>query len=321
MAATDSLNVVVSRIAREAETIISLELRPSSAGALLPAFSAGAHVDLCLPGGMSRSYSLINPCHERDRYVIAVHREPSGRGGSAYVHDQVRTGDSLAVRPPRNLFPLVESAGHSVLIAGGIGITPLWCMIQRLHAIGSPWTLHYASRTPAHAAFLAAIRTVAATGGQRLHAVFDGAPGAARLDIAQAVDSAPAGSHFYCCGPAPMIEAFQAATRTLPPERVHLESFGGAQRADAGGYTVELARSGRSVVVPPGKTILDTLLDQGIAANYSCQEGVCGLCEVPVLAGEPDHRDHVLSDEEKAAQNVMMICCSGAKSTKLVLDL
>jgi vanillate O-demethylase ferredoxin subunit len=298
----------------EAQDILSYELR-LPAGGELPAFAAGAHVDLTLPNGLIRSYSLVNDQAERHRYVIGVQKDRASRGGSSWVHANLRPGDLLTVNGPRNNFPLNEAAEKSVLISGGIGITPIVSMVRRLGALKKDWTLYYCARTRAVAAFTEVLQ-----GDVRFN--FDGEPGGKVLDLAGVVALWPAGTHFYCCGPLPMLAAFEAATAALPREQVHVEYFTAKEApAVTGGFTVMLARSGRQLVVPPGKTILETLLDAGMEVPYSCMEGVCGTCETRVIEGVPDHRDLVLSDAEHAEGKTMMICCSGCRGDRLVLDL
>ena len=301
----------------EAPNIVSYDLR-SLEGGELPAFTAGAHIDLTLPNGLIRSYSLTNPQCERHRYVIAVQRDRASRGGSKWLHENLRAGDILAVNGPRNNFSLNEAAASSLLIAGGIGVTPILCMVERLAALQRDWQLVYCARKRSDTAF---VETLSAY-GERVRFNFDEDPGGAMLDIAQAVRRAPPGAHFYCCGPLPMLAAFEVATAELARERVHVEYFSAKEPpAVQGGFKVVLAKTGREFVVPPGKTILDTLLDAGLDVAYSCMEGVCGTCETKVLEGTPEHRDLILTEQEQAAGKVMMICCSGSKSERLVLDL
>ncbi len=300
-----------------AEGVVSVELRPVG-GEPLPPFSAGAHIDLYLPSGMVRSYSLVNPQEERHRYVIAVNRDAASRGGSRYVHEQLASGSTLSIAPPRNNFPLAEHAAHSLFIAGGIGITPLWCMIQRLHDLRRSWQLVYCARTRRQAAFAGEL----ARFGPAVRLNFDHEAGGRMVDIAALVEAAPPEAHLYCCGPLAMLEAFERAASQRPTAQVHVEYFSAARpKAAEGGFTVVLARSGLSFRVREGKTIIDTLMEHGVDAAYSCLEGVCGTCETRVLEGLPDHRDLVLSKDERAANRTMMICCSGSKTDKLVLDL
>jgi tetrachlorobenzoquinone reductase len=313
------LRVRVHSVTWEAEGIFSYELRDPT-GAELPPFTAGAHIDLNLPTGMVRSYSLTNPQDERHRYVIAVQKDRVSRGGSTWVHDKLRTGDIVTISAPRNNFPLAEDAKHSLLIAGGIGVTPLWCMMQRLTTLGRSFELIYCARTPKDAAFRERMEAHSAPNG-KVTFNFDGVPGGKMLDLAAVTGAAAPDTHIYCCGPLPMLEAFEAATKDLPPERVHVEYFTAKEAPAAeGGFTVVLAKSGKSFQIAPGKTILETLLDAGMNVASSCLEGVCGTCETRVLEGVPDHRDVVLTDSERKASKTM-ICCSGSKTDKLVLDL
>jgi vanillate O-demethylase ferredoxin subunit len=284
----------------------------------MPAFAAGAHIDIRLPNGMVRQYSLCNPQAERHRYLVGVKRDPASRGGSRFMHEELRVGTLLRTSLPRNSFPLAEGAAYSVLIAGGIGVTPIRCMVDRLQALGTSWELHYGVRRRAEAVFLDELRARSS----RLHLhVDEEAPGIV-MDIAAIVRAAPEDAHLYCCGPAPMLKAFEAATAARPEGHVHLEYFSSdASAAADGGFSVCMAKSGRIVPVPPGQTILDALKAAGVEAPFSCSQGVCGTCETRVLDGVPDHRDMILSPQEKAENQTMMICCSGSKTPMLVLDI
>ncbi|GIQ74032.1 PDR/VanB family oxidoreductase [Bradyrhizobium sp. RD5-C2] len=314
-------DVLVKRIGYEAERINSYELIARTGGELRP-FTAGSHIDLHLPNGMIRSYSLVNDQRERHRYVIAVNKDAESRGGSSFVHDSMKVGDIVTISEPHNNFALHEAAEHSVLIAGGIGITPLLSMIRRLEALGRRWELFYAARTRTAAAFLDELDAFRSDLHSRIHLDFDDERSGLLFDLPAIVGNAPAHAHLYCCGPVPMLAAFEAAAADRPSDRVHVEYFQAREApATEGGFDVKLARSNRTIAVEPGKTILDALLDAGITANYACTEGVCGTCETRVLEGTPDHRDQFLSKEEQAANKSVMICCSGAKSRTLVLDL
>jgi vanillate O-demethylase ferredoxin subunit len=254
--------------------------------------------------------------------VIAVNKDAAGRGGSKFIHETVRVGDIITTSHPRNNFALDERAMHSVLIAGGIGITPLLSMIRRLESLGRSWELFYAARTRVTAAFVDELSVIRPDDGRYLHLNFDQEPSGRMFDLSAIVNAAPSDAHLYCCGPVPMLEAFEAAAVDRPSDHVHVEYFKAREKpALAGGFEVRLSRSKRTIKVSAGKTILDALLDAGIAANYACTEGVCGTCETRVIEGIPDHRDLFLSKEEQAANNTMMICCSGSKSPTLVLDL
>ncbi len=313
----------VRAITWEAEGILGFELVPLVAGALLPHFDAGSHIDIHLPGSaLVRSYSLLNTPGEQQRYCIAVNRDAASRGGSKAMHEAIRPGQVLSVSAPRNNFALNETAAGTVLIAGGIGVTPILSMARRLSVLGKPWRLHYAARTAAQAAFVPELRQLAADSGAACEIVFDREPGGRMLDLGAIAASLGAAEHVYCCGPLPMLEAFEKATATLPRERVHVEYFAAKEAAaTAGGYVIKLAKAGRQLQVQAGQSILDCLNAAGMDPPYSCREGICGTCEVVVLDGVPDHRDLVLSDAERAANNRIMICCSGAKTASLTLDL
>ncbi|MGD9944306.1 MAG: 2Fe-2S iron-sulfur cluster-binding protein [Burkholderiaceae bacterium] len=314
--------VQLRAIRYEADGVNTFEFRTTD-GRPLPPFKAGAHIDLHLATGLVRSYSLCNSQDENDRYVVGVNRDRNSRGGSRLMHDTLKVGTVLQISAPRNNFPLNEAAPHSVLIGGGIGITPMLCMLRRLESLGQPWTLHYCARNRASAAFvdeLTALQANSKVGTLQLH--FDDQANGQFLSLEKVVAESPEGAHFYCCGPLPMLAAYEAATAGLPSERVHVEYFTAKEApSTSGGFVVELARSGKTVEVPEGKTILDVLLDAGVDVPYSCMEGVCASCETRVIEGVPDHRDLVLTKEEQASNKVMMVCCSGSKTPKLVLDL
>lgn len=304
----------------EAEDTLGIELVPLAADTSLPAAQAGAHVDLHVGDGCVRSYSLTNP-GERHRWTLTVQLELASRGGSRWIHQVLRPGATLTVDGPSNHFALDETAPHSVLIAGGIGVTPLLAMARRLSALGKPWTLHYAARSRARMAHADTLRELAENGGGQLHLCCR-QEGDARPDLAGIVANLPEGAHIYACGPASLLADFEAATAALPRGRVHLERFAATQRAATeGGYTVKLARDGRSVPIAPGRSILDALLEIGLHPPHACREGTCGSCDTPVLEGTPDHRDEVLTDAERADGKRVMICCSGSLSPVLVLDL
>ena len=283
----------------------------------LPAVSPGAHIDLHLPNGLVRSYSLVQAEPNPKRYVVGIKLDAASRGGSRYVHEQLRVGSALTVSEPRNLFPLNLTANHTVLIAGGIGITPIWCMAQFLEQSGASWELWYSVRTRADAAFLKQIAAL----GDKVHLHVDDEAGQI-MNLSAIIDAAAPDTHLYCCGPTPMLDAYELAAAQRDPETVHIERFS-AKEAVAldGGFVVSLARSGLELPVPAGSSILDVLLDKGVSIDYSCQEGICGCCEVAVLEGEVDHRDAILSEKERAANKTMMVCCSGARSQRLVLDI
>ncbi len=320
--ASSTLQVRVRATTYEALNILGFELVPLDPATALPPFSAGAHIDVHLPGGMTRSYSLLNDPQETHRYCIGVNLDAHSRGGSRYLHEQLRTGAVLSISAPRNLFEMDESAPFNVFIAGGIGITPMLSMIARSQALGTPWRLHYAARTRQHAGFLDLLARYQDQPGTDVQLNFDQESGGRMLDLNAVIAALPEGAHVYACGPAPMLQAYEQATASLPPARVHREYFAAKEAAATdGSYTVTLARSQRTLQIQPSQTLLDGLIAIGAEPTFSCQQGICGTCEVKVLEGTPDHRDMVLTEAEQAANDRMMVCCSGAKSARLVLDL
>lgn len=286
-------------------------------GTRLPPYEPGAHLDLHLPNGLVRQYSLLVPEHAPEKYLIGVKRDQASRGGSRCVHDDLHVGSTLKISPPRNNFPLVEIAEQVVFIAGGIGITPIWCMVQRLQALGRSWRLHYSCRSRPDMAFRVEL---AAFEQAKLH--FDDEHEGRVLDLAAIVGEAAKTEHLYCCGPMPMMAAFETATVSWPRDQIHVEYFTPKQEpALTGGFVVELARSGQEFFIPPGQSILQVLYDAGIDLDYSCELGICGACETRVISGIPEHRDSVLSEEDQASNTKVMICCAGSKTDRLVLDL
>jgi ferredoxin-NADP reductase len=318
------VELVVSDIRSLTPAIKRFELRRSEGGEL-PSFTAGAHIDVAviLPDGAParRSYSLVNSPAERARYEIAVLREPQGSGGSTFMHERVTIGDRLAASAPRNDFPLAADAREHCLIAGGIGITPILAMARALAAAAQPFDLHYCARSPDAMAYR---DEIAALADDRARFYFDGGDPSRGLDLGALLATPVPGRHLYVCGPRGMIDA--ALTRCQaaqwPREQVHFELFTPA-KAEAGdqAFEVVLGRSGRSVRVPAGKTILETLLEAGEEPLSDCRRGECGVCVTEVLAGAPLHRDYYLTESEKAAGKSMCICVSRSRSGKLVLDL
>ncbi|MFJ9562816.1 PDR/VanB family oxidoreductase [Streptomyces fuscichromogenes] len=298
-----------------ADAVTGITLRPL-AGLPVPETAPGSHVRLRLPSGLERSYSLVNAPGERKHYRIAVQCAEDGRGGSREMAG-LRPGDRLWAATPANAFRLHEGEGESVLIAGGIGITPIWSMIQHLEAAGRPWRLFYGARNRDRAAFLDALSNLEAARPGRVTLAFSDEE--TRLDIPAAVASTAPDGHVYCCGPQYMLTAFRDSTGHMG-ERAHSEDFEGVG-APEGGFEVRLARSGKSLVVAEGSSILEAVLEAGVEPAYSCMGGTCGSCETPVLGGVPDHRDMVLTDEEKESGDKMIICCSGCVSGPLILDL
>lgn len=308
----------INEVRWDTDTVLRFELRPMS-GNEFPEFTAGAHIDLHLPNGLARSYSLLNSQNERHRYVIAVALASPSRGGSRQLHDNVRPGDRLMISGPRNLFPLDETANRTILLAGGIGVTPMLSMAKRLQELNKTWKLIYCCRSRTTAALL---EDIAALQQESVELWFDDER-THFLNIPEVLRTDPH-AHFYCCGPQPMIEVFIKAASDcgVDRDRTHVEYFAPKSgAATQGGYLVKLVRSDQTISVLPGMTILDAIKAAGATAASSCEAGICGECQVRVIEGMPDHRDAVLSDVEQASNKIMMICCSGSKSDVLVLDL
>jgi ferredoxin--NADP+ reductase len=318
MAYGSLIEAQVNGIRLEAKDVVSIELKDTR-GNELPMFTAGAHIDLHLANGMVRSYSLLNAACERQRYVVGVLNDRKGRGGSRFIHERLRVGEILKCSAPRNNFALNEDASKTVLIAGGIGVTPIICMFDRLLKIGRPVELIYCARSRLEAAFLDKLTAL----GGNAHIHFDDERGGAP-DLKSLLAHRPNDAHFYCCGPEPMIAAFEGACRDLAYRNVHLERFtpaGAAAPVQDLGYQVRLARRGITVDVPAGKALIDALEESGIDVTFSCREGVCGVCETRVLDGTPDHRDSVLTERERNSGQKMMVCVSGCKGNLLTLDI
>lgn len=320
------LQTYVHALRHEADGVLGLELRPLPGSAALPAYSAGAHIDLQLPNGLSRSYSLLTLAGSGPGYHIAVLNDRDSRGGSRCVHQQLRIGSPLAISAPLNNFELDEAASHSVLISGGIGITPLLCMARRLRALGRSFEMLCLARSRSAAAFADEINAL----GCPVHWHFDAEQGGppdlhALLATRPGPGSAAATVHHYACGPAPMLDAFSAACAALGCVHAHIERFSAIELAAAAdarsSYQVVLRQSGRTIQVGPAASLLSALRAAGLDPPTSCEEGICGTCETRVIEGQPDHRDSVLSAAERLANRSMMVCVSGCKSQTLVLDL
>jgi phthalate 4,5-dioxygenase reductase subunit len=305
----------VTRAERIAEDIHLFELR-DPAGAELPEFSAGAHVSVRVPNGLIRKYSLCNDPAERDRYVIAVKREEGGRGGSESMIRDVAAGNEVPVSSPANNFELTKSPAGYLFIAGGIGITPIMAMMRQLSATGGKFKLYYCSRSPASTAFREELSAPAFRGKVTIH--HDAGDLAKALDLWPVVEK-PQG-HLYCCGPRGLMQSVRDMTGHWSPSAVHFEAFTEAAEAtpDDKPVTVRLARSGGTVEVPAGTTILEALRAHGLDVPSSCESGTCGTCRTRLISGEADHRDFVLGDDERATN--IMVCVSRACSDELVID-
>jgi ferredoxin-NADP reductase len=299
-----------------ADDVLTLELA-SPSGLRLRDWAPGAHIDLVLPNGMTRQYSLCGDRWDPFTYRVGVLREEAGRGGSAFVHEELRVGDLVGVGGPRNNFALVPSEQY-LFVAGGIGITPLLPMVRTADLLGADWRLLYGGRRRAHMAF----RDELAEFGDRVQVVPQDECGL--LDLPAFLGTPRPGVKVYACGPAPLLAAVEAVCSDWPPHALRTERFvadelGGPVRTAP--FEVELARTGRTVVVPPQKTVLEAVGDAGVEVLSSCRQGICGTCETTVLGGEPDHRDTLLDDAERQANDCMFICVSRARTDRLVLDL
>jgi vanillate O-demethylase ferredoxin subunit len=325
MAATSVMRiaVTVTGLRDEAPDVKSFELRQSD-GSPLPAFTAGSHLDVHMASGTIRQYSLCNAPHERDRYLIAVKREAESRGGSRFMHDAVKPGDALTISPPRNNFALDETASHHLLLAGGIGITPLLGMARHLVAVGGSFELHYFARSrPEETAFRAELAGQGLGQAVRFHHELSPAETSARL--AEILRLRPPGAHLYTCGPVPFMETVTAAAQPhWPAAALHREFFAAPAvepRDNDGSFTVRLASSGKDYPVGPGQTIVAALAAHRIFIETSCGQGICGTCMTGVVEGEPDHRDSFLSEEERGYGDRILACVSRCRSDVLVLDL
>jgi ferredoxin-NADP reductase len=310
-------------VVRSAETVaprVKSFVLADPAGAQLPEFTAGSHVDVTLPNGLVRSYSLLNDSRERDRYVIAVLREEAGHGGSAWVHESLRPGDVLSVTEPQNRFEIDEGGDHNILIAGGIGITPILSMAERFDELGIDYRLIYCTRSRDETAFCAHIEE---RHGARATLHHDGGLRERSLDVGALLRVREPGTHVYVCGPPGLIAAVRAAAKEWPGGTVHFELFGSG-RGDAPvenrAFDVHLKRRNVTLHVPAERSILDVLSDNGIRIRTVCRDGFCGTCTVKYVGGQVDHRDGVLDDDGR--KDLMQVCVSRAlPGDTLVLDL
>jgi len=310
-----TLEVRVRAMTWEAPGVLSLELTAAN-GAALPAFEPGCHVDLHLPNGVLRQYSLCGDPADTSHYRIAI-RSVSGGLSSQFVHRKLRPGEILTIGTPRNNFEFADAENY-LFIAGGIGITPLLPMLRAAAAARKSWTLLYCNRSDDEAPFLGEI--FALGGNVRLHSSAAGT----RLDVARRLSAVEPDTLVYCCGPERLMLAVEAATAAWPEGAVRFEWFAPRSRdADetSASFEVICQVSGVTLTVPPDKTVLATLNDAGIAVPCSCEQGICGTCEVRVLGGEVDHRDSIQSQAERAANQSMMVCVSRARSPQLLLDI
>lgn len=316
-----ALEVRIARKAQEALDIVTLELEPIS-DEPLPAFSAGSHIDVEVRPGLIRQYSLCNDSSEQHRYLIGILRDPASRGGSVAVHDELQEGQVIRISPPRNHFPLIK-APHSLLLAGGIGVTPILCMAERLAKIGGDFEMHYCSRSPERMAFRQRIERSTYAG--RVHEHFDDGDPAQKLDLPAVLGAQPAGTHLYVCGPAGFIDFVSNAAQQngWDNELIHFEYFA-AKAVDTSAddsFEIQVASSGKIYNVGKDDSIVSVLAENGVEIPTSCEQGICGACITRVLEGRPDHRDQVLTDQERNEENWVTPCCSRSLTPRLVLDI
>jgi vanillate O-demethylase ferredoxin subunit len=304
----------------QAQGICSYELVDPDGHALEP-FEAGAHVDVYLPGGLVRSYSLAGDPRDTSHWLLGVLLDAKSRGGSAAMHNRVRVGDLLELGSARNAFPLASGAKHSILIAGGIGITPLKSMAHALKAAGESFELHYCARGPNHVAFMKELQALVPQ--EYLHFHFDGGEPSKGLDIENLLKVAAPNTHVYYCGPEGFMHACAQASEHWPKEAVHFEHFKApepkALDLPDGAFEVHLVKSGETIQVGPDQTIVRAIELTGRRVSTSCLSGLCGSCKVDYVDGEVDHRDYILSDEEKTY--CLTVCVSRAKGKTLSLNL
>jgi len=317
-----TLSLTISRVIEETDQIRSFRLSPDD-GAELPPFQAGAHISVHLGNGLIRQYSLANDPADRSHYLVAVLREPQSRGGSAWIFDNWKAGDRIEAEPPVNHFPLAPEAAHYLLIAGGIGITPLFSMAHALQRKRANYTLYYCTRSPEAAVF----RDLLLGDGfrDRVRFVHDGGDRRRSLDLAALLGRYSLGTQVYVCGPAGLIQGVREAAAHWPEDSVRFEYFEAdkeslTDRSDTA-FTIRIASTGQELEVPAGRSALAVLLENGITVPKLCEEGVCGSCLTGVLNGVPDHRDRVQTAAEQRSNQYMALCCSRGKSDYVVLDL
>jgi vanillate O-demethylase ferredoxin subunit len=330
----DLLSVRVLSVRYEAEDINSYELVDPDGGEL-PPFTPGAHVDLHFRDGRIRQYSLCNDPAERNRYVVGILKDPAGRGGSVAIFEKVHAGRILTISAPRNHFPLASDARRHLLLAGGIGVTPMMAMLAQLQRDNADFYLHYCTRSPQKTAFRDLLAPICAAGRVQYH--YDGGDPRKGLDIAALLRDRPDGTHLYYCGPPGFMAAVETACAHWPKEAVHFEYFtppappqrvaaapaessGGLAAADIPvGFQVLIRSSGALYDVPNDKSIVQVLREHGMEVETSCESGLCGTCRTRYVEGDPEHHDYVLDDDERT--EYVMICCARSRTPVLVLDL
>lgn len=316
------LEVKVAEKKLVAHDIIAFELVKTD-GKPLPEFSAGSHIDVHFDNGIARQYSLYNSPTERHRYCLGILKSADSKGGSIAMHEKVNAGDIIRISHPRNSFHLDESANFSLLLAGGIGVTPLMCMAQRLYEIGANFKMHYCTRNRERTAFYDLLSLSPFAEHIAFH--FDDGSKDQLLNLPEILGEYSEGSNLYVCGPEGFMEAvIQNAEKAWPTNKVHREYFSADPKAghdDDQSFTVKIASSGKEYDIPGDNTIVEVLQKEGINIPVSCEQGICGACLTDVVNGTPDHRDMFLTDDEKNANDQMTPCCSRAKTDVIELDL
>ncbi len=317
------MTVKVATKHTEALDVVSLDL-VAVEGTELPAFSAGAHIDIEIEPGLVRQYSLCNNPLERSRYQIAVLRDERSRGGSVSLHENVEAGQLIRISTPRNHFSLEPTAERTVLIAGGIGVTPILCMAESLTQSRGAFEMHYCVRSQERCAFYRRIQD--APYRDRVHLYFNDRPETPRFDIKALLARTDPRAHLYVCGPAGFIDHVLDSAREagFAEAQLHREFFAAQSRPSASpedAFQIRLQRSGKTLEVPADMTIAQVLAQHDVAFELSCEQGVCGTCLTRLLEGEADHRDFFLTTAEQTANDQIAICCSRARSPLLVLDI
>jgi vanillate monooxygenase ferredoxin subunit len=317
------LNLKIEKIVQETSTVKAYVLK-SADGAALPEFTAGAHVDVMvtLEDGKTdkRSYSLASDPKDTSAYTLGVLREKEGKGGSAFMHDKLKEGDVIEASNPKNHFPLDGEAEDNLLIAGGIGVTPILAMARSLTAQGTRFNMHYAARAPEEMAFKTDVEAVCGDNG---HLYFDGGDPTKGINLKDLLSNRPGGLHLFVCGPGGLIEAVRTTAADLgwPENTVHYEVFKPEELSgEDTELQVTLSENGQTYTIPADKSILDVLLDEGVDIDYDCKMGICGLCAVKVIDGDPDHRDYVLTEGEKTDEQLFCPCISRAKGGSITLE-
>ena len=313
-----NIPVIVTRAEKIADGIHLFEMRRRD-GSDLPAFTAGSHINLRVPNGLIRKYSLCSDPAQRDSYSVAIKREDAGRGGSIYLVDNTKVGDEWMISAPDNAFALPQRGDHYIFIAGGIGITPFMAMVHALkHDPAKKYKLYYCSRTPEMTAFREQLSAPEYKGKVFIH--YDNGDPSQSLDLWPIVEERKNREHLYCCGPRGLMQAVRDVTGHWSSAAIHFEAFSDAdaRRADDKAFTVKLASTGEVIEVPVGTTILEAMRAKGHDVPSSCESGTCGTCRTKLISGEADHRDLVLTESERDSQ--IMICVSRAKTPELVID-